>query len=364
MDLQLDSTRQPATFIDRGAKVPFQHPHLKDVRVRRRNHTLELLVEGFGDARGRYVLPFSHVPEMFPQLSARDRALHRRICEAVTPSPLIIHLASLELTTDNKTPDGVWARQTLRAYADISQRTRLYLLHAVLQRHWLGKTLDVAALETEAGMASATNVLNHLAIDRGTTHATIDDALNRCAEVIWPIGSPQLRAAAPLSRDIFRVSRLQYEVTEAAEQHKDHSVAGHAAAIAASAHAIVTQTHSVISQIDRICDDILPLLSAWDRIQTIMYEMVHRLSWYLDGWPEIIDLWEATDRTTARQVATALAKIMSMLPSLPKAPFAALDDGSQPLKGKCSKPGCSTARTVRGMHCWLTGRDLRKAASS
>jgi hypothetical protein len=87
---------QPATFLERGATVPFTSPLLQQARIRLGlGGTREIVLRNPSGGPGWYVGPWDGVAEM-ARATVHDRLVYKRIEETGAISPLDIRRAGLE----------------------------------------------------------------------------------------------------------------------------------------------------------------------------------------------------------------------------------------------------------------------------
>jgi hypothetical protein len=87
---------QPATFLERGATVPFTSPLLQQARIRLGlGGTREIVLRNPSGGPGWYVGPWDGVAEM-ARATVHDRLVYKRIEETGAISPLDICRAGLE----------------------------------------------------------------------------------------------------------------------------------------------------------------------------------------------------------------------------------------------------------------------------
>jgi hypothetical protein len=272
----------PATFRERGVAAPFTAPALGGARVRTGlKEEIELLLHDPDGGQGVCVLPWEHVSAI-GQPSIHDRRLHQHLRRLAEVTPASVRRAAQAVAQEGLAGRAVLAAARMAVDAD---RRAVDLLH---ERLVTGQRTDI-------------------------------EDLARIAEVFAPVGllgqSPLPRVPALLGR----LERMQSDVrTRALTQARDAPDVLHhcARAIADAAAQIVELATFTMRDAQALLGTLPALLRRFQADAERIGERAERPLWLLDGWEDILLLWE--DAASPDRLEAALNEMAQLIPVLPR----------------------------------------------
>lgn len=116
--------------------------------------------------------------------------------------------------------------------------------------------------------------------------------------------------------------------------------------------------NGIIADIDRDIAGIVRYVTDWDARLPATRQSMERLSWLLDGWTYVCDLWEDTNSDRSIPKRQRINEIMRIIPWFPEArpipapgPRRAIPSAGKPASSsrtRIGEPGRSTMRWRRG----------------
>ncbi len=313
----------PLTFGERGVLVPFTTPMLAAGRIRGQElKKAEILVPGLSGGKGTYVIPWKSVPEMF-KLTVHDRALHEAICEAPDFAPRQIRLAALRVARL-----GLAGRDACAAARSLLQRddnlvvvARFFLTLRVVERMATdGATLSLAELSSVAGQQKARKILTTIAGSLGWDFDRLYDRLEVWSKTVAQIGLAEMPAESPARRLIIRLKPLAEHFAEWGKGETEDQVDG--AADAQLAADIARETWRLATEyatdIDLTVKQPADALRNWDGTIRTTEKVAHKLLWILDGWEQVVKLWDQAAGRPREEQRSALRDVVRHLPIVPR----------------------------------------------
>lgn len=313
----------PLTFGERGVLVPFTTPMLAASRIRGPElKRAEILVPGLSGGKGTYIIPWKSVLEMF-KLTVHDRALHEAICEAPDFSPRQIRTAALLVAKQGLAGrDACAAARTQIQREDSLQVTaRFFLTLRVVERMATdGATLTLAELTSVAGQQKAHKVLSSIAKTLGWDFDTLYDHLEVWSKTVAQIGLAEMPAEALSRRLINRLKPLselflEWKKGETEDQIDSAADAQLAADFCRETWRLATE---YATDIDLTVKQPADALKNWDGTLRAAEKVVHKLLWILDGWEQVIKLWDQTTGRPREEQRAALRDVIRHLPIVPR----------------------------------------------
>lgn len=315
---------QPATFLERGAWVPFTSPMLAHARLRiGTDGRREVVIRNPGGGAGWYVGAWNGMIDG-ARLSVHDRLLYRRIEATNAQVPQAVRQVGRAVALEGYAGRAVQdaARAGLAAASRDLAATVTFLDQS------LRRALNLAEEAPLAGqLANALGLSPHAAEAR----------LAALAECIAPVGGPP--DGGQNARDLAALGRLVSGLPPAAEEPAARVVHDAAARAKTLAEQALREAISALA-------DPVALLRAWPACAA----PVQRLSWLLDGWPALAAAWQAGAEIGPLHARHALAAIMACLPLMPRQ----LTGAEEP-----PPPGTSAARALSIGQEWLRGATER-----
>jgi len=310
----------PLTFGERGVLVPFTTPLLAASRIRGPDlKRAEILVPGLSGGKGTYVIPWRSVTDMF-KLTVHDRALHEAISEAPDFTPREIRMAALRVARLGLA--GVVASGAARSYLkredNLELVARFFLTLRVIEKMAAGETLGMAELGTQQGQQKARRILSAIAASLGWTFDRLHDRIEHWAKTVARVGLAEMPSEAPARRLIVRLPPL----SEAFIDWGKADVDGDGPADAQLAADVARETWRLAvehaTDIDRAAKQPAETLRNWDAAIAATARTVDRLQWILDGWEQVVKLWDQAASRPREEQRAALRDIVRHLPVVPR----------------------------------------------
>ena len=343
--LSHDRPHDPATFIERGASVPFTTPMLAAARVRQApRRGLDLLVPNPSGGRGTYILPWTNMRALC-RPTVHDCKLLERIVglEAITPATVreaARHVAAQGFA-------GRAAASAAAAALAYEQENAVVtnfqlLLRLVQQEEPPGSPQTSAGLQPRAKRIVAT-----VAPRIGQTPAIIATTLEHLAVVYEPIGLADGPNPARLPQTIAMVKRFRQEAlatTTDADEHAAALIAG----VLVAADVTISGAEAAVGDARAAAGQMTRLLVDWRVDANAVTRRLTRAEWLLDGWERACQLWSLDPRPAAR--CAAMDEIAGLLPVIPReaSDWPGIGDGTQRLM--------QIRRLVPGHQDWRTGQ--------
>lgn len=306
----------PSTFEERGTTIPFTTPELAYCRLRRGSRgTLEILVNGFSGGRCTYVFPWTSIPQVV-RLSLHDKALHAEISYSDATTPDKIRMAAYRVArTGLGGPELIeQANKSLEREATEKLASSFFLMLRVIEA--TGVNTDRAALaliniHSPEGRTMVKQAFRRLGETIGITPEACHQRILELSEIVQPIGFEIEGQRGRLRQLLNRLSRFRDEVIRA-------DSGGTTRTLAEVAQLTMRIGNSILSEVDRDIANIVRFVAEWDFRITSTRQNMERLSWLLDGWGQVCDLWDGADgdRTLGRH--QRITEIMRIIPVVPR----------------------------------------------
>lgn len=316
----IDRGRQFLQRTVRAAAVPFETPALRFARVREdERHHLVALLHDFADNGSVLVVPWDALPGVVA-MSARDVALHTAIAEAKAATPDAIRSVMASLATSGALGAEAQARQAANARAESWRQTEM---QAILLFHVLrAGGADLAPLiadPTGSSAAAKREVQRAAASLRIGRHEVYRRAVD-LARIVLPVGSPaNIGPPRPgwlrlLSNDVSAFG----EEAEARGANALPEAAHHLHALANDVSSAVEVSRTVLHAIDGALEDIRPTIRGGGAEFLLIRRAIDRLSWALDGWPEVVTTGREIMAGPAGEAVDRLLLLRRLLPAMPE----------------------------------------------
>lgn len=277
------------------------------------------MLPGLSGGLGTYELPLDTLREVF-DLSVHDRMLYDRLIdlEDVRPQTVLEHSRDVGSTGVG----GVELARTCirRNWTEKASRElgQMAVLHQALRQ--LGgdvvKDMKREELMTTEGQIRARRALNRFASEHKVANDTIIDSLGEWSKMIAPVGldlegcQGQLRVLA----NGLRKFAQDIEEWSNSEQSDFRFMAGRIVSAIRS-----TSNHALkrIAEVDSWNSELGKVLTDWEIAKKAIGETIEYLWWLLDGWQELIDVWDkrsTTDRSKQRETVEEVASFAPVLP--------------------------------------------------
>jgi hypothetical protein len=331
----------------RGASVPFQTPALRMARVcEDERDGMIAILRDFANNGTSYVVPWKSLPALV-KLTTEDAALHRAVAETKAATPAAIRAVVSELALSGALGAEAKAREAARLR---TKAAYVGNVEAILILHLLNSAgADLTNLiidpdrrqapETRSAIAAAAKLI-------GVRRDEIYERTSEFAKVIQPVGFSV--TAGPVSPGWLRVLHEELvafgrDAASTAMTAPD-DVAKALRLVVEAANGTAEISGAVIGMIDYAILDIAATIRRSQTELPVLRQVIDRLSWTLDEWPDLMKTIHDIMRGDPAKIADGLHMMHSMLPSpavahvlgQQVAPDGADDIGRAVLAGKLS----------------------------
>jgi hypothetical protein len=321
---QSGETFLPATFVERGASVPFTAPQLAGSRVRlNREGKLESVLPSPG-GRGVYVVPWQGVGSA-SRPTVYDMRLFERIGSLSAITPHAIRNISLSLAAEGLAgrPAMLAAQGALRSMADTRVRTHYWLLLRLIEDCEAGSGSPPSPPQDEPAKIEIRGraVMKQLAVALGCRQDAIATALEDLAELFASLGvCPDLADAfVPRMLRRLRAMRDQLRKTEVGTD----IFRADANLIADVLDVLVANARTAAQAALALPRRMGGLIRGWRADPGALQRIILRAEWLLDGWERIHALWRLQSADPACELP--IHEIATLLPLVPPGEKAAAD---------------------------------------
>jgi hypothetical protein len=308
----------------RGATVPFQAPALRMARVcEDERDGLIAILRDFANKGTSYVVPWSQLPSLVT-LTSEDAALHHAVAETKAASP-----AAIRAVVNDLALSGALGAKAKAQSAAQSQTASAYAgnVEAILILHLLNSAgSDLTKLiadrdrrqapETKSAIAAAATLI-------GVRREDIYQRTSELARVIQSVGFDAM--AGPISPGWLRVMHDELGAfgreTASAAMSAPDDVAKSLKLVVDAANGTAEISGAVIGMIDYAILDIAATIRRWKTEQAVLRQVIDRLSWMLDEWPDLMKTIHDIMRGDPAKIADGLHMVRSMLPRAAAAPL-------------------------------------------
>lgn len=278
-----------------------------------------IMLPGLAGGLGIYELPLDTLRDVF-DLSVYDRMLFDRLreLEDIRPETVLEHVRAVAVTGVG----GVELARTAirRGGSEKSSRDlgQLAVLHQALRQLGGNAVQDMQREElmTMEGQIRARKALNHFASEAKVANDTIIDSLGEWSKMIAPVGLELEGCQGPLRCLTQELDKFASDIDEwsNSEQSGYRFMAGR---ISSATKATFKHALHCVGKVDRWNRGLGKVLTDWEGAQKDIGITIERLWWILDGWQEMIDLWQkrpVADRVKQREIIEAVASFIPVLP--------------------------------------------------
>ena len=310
----------PQSFLSRGARTPFTSKSLRYARVAEGKGGRAMVnLPGLAGGLGTYELPLDTLREVF-DLSVHDRMLFDRLLELETlrPNTVLEQARAVAITGVG----GIELARVNNARGQEEKSSRelgqLAVLHQALLQLGGAAVQDMKREEllTMEGQIRARKALNRFSSEHKVANDTIIDSLGEWSKMSAPVGLALDGCQGPLRVLVTDLKKFASDVEEWAnsEQADFRFMAGR---ISSATKATCDHAMKLISQVDGWNNELGKVLTNWERAKNDIAKMMDHLWWLLDGWQELIDLWQkrpVNDRVRQREIIEEVASFTPVLP--------------------------------------------------
>ncbi len=359
------SDLQPATFLERGATVPFTSPLLQQGRLRlAAGKQREIVIRNPSGAPGWYVGPFEAAVEM-ARVTVHDRLVYKRIEATGAVSPLEIRQAVRAVAADGFAGQDAKAAAiaAIEAEEKAWRDTYARLLATLLRQSRQGGGEAIAATHSRAQLIAATpSLVAPVASQFGFSPGGLAAALEEIAGLLARLGVPG-EPPRQVERDLAAVRSLLEGIESllAEDAHADIDAGRTILALGEGTVALASEALALARQ-----EATTPasLLRAWAQDRDAVRARLTRAEWLLDGWPYLFSLWNAAVQQTNGRPRRVLPEILAALPPLPREVTGAPITSLAPA-GATFRPGRQRAGWINDLtEAELVARNERALARS
>lgn len=308
----------PATFLERGATVPFTTPQLNGARARpAARGGLEFTVANPSGGRGLYILPWEGVYALC-RPTLHDCQLIALLSGMRFVTPSAIRTAARTIAGEGLA--GRAARSAAEGAIATDEKTRMMSNFQLL----LDLVNQVEAADRAGGSADLDNATDlerrvrwavaQIAPALKCSSEQIVTCLEDLAGLFSNVGVGRSAAGNRVPKMMAGLSGLRDAMVEWARGHPDDS-GRDAARIAESADITLTCVRHVLAEVYALPRDMTALLRLWLKDPQALSIMVARPDWLVDGWERITSLWQTADMVGREPT---LAEMASLIPAMPK----------------------------------------------
>jgi len=183
-----------------------------------------------------------------------------------------------------------------------------------------GATLTLAELSSAAGQQKARKILSDIASSLGWNFDTLHERIDTWSKSVSPVGLAEMPAEAPPRRLINRLKPLGEQFVEWGKGETEDQIDG--AADAQLAADFCRETWRLATEfatdIDVAGKQPSESLRNWDGTIRTTDSIVYKLLWILDGWEQVVKLWDQAAGRPREEQRAALRDVVRHLPIVPR----------------------------------------------
>jgi len=305
---------RPGTFLQRGVAVPFETPMLVGARIRPGERHREMMVVDTTFGQGHFIIPWNGAQDLCT-LRAADVPLWEALKDATVLTPTGIRQMVRRIGLTGEAGDE--ARQAA-ARADAEDQEALVAQNFRLLMRLVRQTETKAENTVPLGRDNQVNImrLSQRATRRMTARLNcapeeLSGWLNDISRVMLQCGLGLDQRDTSIASLLARLRQFRLDL---ASMNYAESTMPSAWLLDETASLNLTCSDPLLRNIERSLDDLAVLLQRWPRDAKTITEEFERPSWLLDGWVEMLALW---DRRTVEDTEHILRAMASMVPVLP-----------------------------------------------
>lgn len=308
----------PSTFEERGAAIPFTTPQLAHARVRGDwRGRLELVVAKFAESAGAYVIPWPAVKDI-GTLTTHDVMLHEEVMKQNALDPHGVRLCALTVAKTGLAGPEI-AEAAEKALAEDEEAKALNQVVLILRvieeaEPAVAKTL-VRELATPQGQDRIRETLSSVAGRLGIEADILDKRISALGDKTYDVGTAWSPSEGRLRRQLKKLEAMQKSTAEWASERLGEA-AEQAKFTSDVAAYTIANAREVLQKFDKMLASPRAIVADWDIKAPAAEKLARRLTWLIDGWDPIVEMWMAS--TEEAQHIDALSRIASVLPFVPR----------------------------------------------
>ncbi len=312
-----DRQQRPLDLVERSVGIPFTTPLISGAKVRLvATGGVELLAPNPSGGRGYYVMDLRSLRD-YCQLTVHDELLLEKLLGVDVVTPASVRRAAREVAIDGAAGrDAAAAAKRAAERDDAIVNLTNYLM---LMRLLRSVGIDERELQRSGGTGRAVQLeikrrLVSLSPRLGMTADevidTVGDIAFYAAAIGFANGDLETRHRRVLERlRPFAVEMQHWLTLESGESREN------AGQIADCATWTSNKVAPVIVDCQSRLEDVPELARAWRHDRGMLKGRFALSDWLLDGWPEILALWDSTNgdsRATQRAVVAQIQRLMPL----------------------------------------------------
>ncbi|MBP5858078.1 hypothetical protein KAJ83_13750 [Marivibrio halodurans] len=312
----------PETFQQRGIAAPFTTRVLSFARYRRAHGAADVLVPGLGGGTAVYVIPFKALPSVF-SMTVYDRAVHEQLTAIHVVTPLTMRKVALQVAETGL--GGPRPMRRARQWRDEQEALRNKILFELIKsavaqlggKDAAAHAMDERTMMTPEGLSAARNALKGFASQAQVSAGEIIQRLEIWADLTVVIGPP---SGAPMKGPLTAMIEQIEALAEALAQWlgpEPPDTAEMAQRTAMAARMVAKEARAVLDRLVGSANAMSEPLQGWDKARVQINRRVERISYLLDGWQRILDMWDAAQRADRHQQRDVLETFAQHIPILP-----------------------------------------------
>jgi len=312
----------PRTFLERGVSIPFTTPVLAQSRIRKKSQDepAELLITGLSGAKGIYVIGWTSVREIFTRMTAHDQRLFMKLAKRNRVAPEPVRNTALKIAESGLAGPqaAAAAKQALLEIENEKLLSNFHLVSTVLKSHSSdGKGVTLQDISTAKGRARVKDRLSSIGARFGLSADEFYGNLEQWSDAIAPMGLPEVPMKSRYRR--MRDTLTDFSADIRAWSQKDRSdSAPRAKLVADVADATLESINLEFQTTDNMADHLETTMANWKANLVGLTKAVERVSWMLDGWEPVVQMWAEHDKLPLHDQQDLAEEVCRVMPVIPE----------------------------------------------
>jgi hypothetical protein len=314
LSFRLSKDYLPSTFEERGSSVPFTTPELAYSRIRKSPRgELEILIPGFSGSRGIYVFPWRRIPSTV-LMNLHDRTLHAEIMQEDVIAPDRMRMAAHRVAISGL-GGPVLMSEAKRLLADDAREAAAANWNVLLRAVQgiglpLGKDLLGQAL-IGGDKTTVRTAFRQIAEAVQTDPETFFDRAREFSRLIHTVGFDEEGARG-------RLRSLYQRIQNFAETTASCNLPEAGRLMAEVALVTLRVGAEPLAAVECDLNQVVACLRNWPKRIDVTRHQIERLSWLLDGWQHVCDLWDRARADRETPEGWCVTEILRILPIVPR----------------------------------------------
>lgn len=307
------------TWAERGVRIPFTTPDLTRARMRRdEKNRREFVLPNLSGGRGCYVMAWSAIRASMP-VSMHDRLLVDLLEKYEAETPIPVYWVTQRAAASGLAGPAAArrAKETLAQQRQYQVLTTFTLVLNLLRMADIpGPDYLAEGLQSPEVQAHMREALRQIGEGIGLPHDALYTRIEVLAGLVAPLG---VKGAVMPGRLRTLLDGLEEFRSEAARWVD--VCPGEVAALAAfeaDAARFVCETGAIqIARVDRLLEDVIDILAAWDTRGEEVSAAVREMSWLFDGWDLLLRHYRSLPLDSVEDRWAAAAELYPLTPIIP-----------------------------------------------